>query len=73
MSNLDQIKARMEAEFARQGVTAEVTFISSKMFSILCDDAAQFAKAKAMMKAANQWLDSEECDDEIGHCAYYNF
>lgn len=70
---LNQIKAKMEQQFCREGVVAEVTFISSRMFSVLCDDGAQFVKAKQLMDAASQQYDSEECDDECGFCAYYRF
>ena len=70
---LNAIKAKMEAQFKVEGIIAEVTFISAKMFSILCDDAAQFVKAKQIMDAAGQNYDSEECDEECGFCAYYVF
>ena len=70
---LNQVKAKLEQQFAREGVAAEVTFISARMFSVFCDEAGQFVKAKQLMAAANQAYDSENCDDELGFCAYYNF
>lgn len=65
---LNQIKAKMESQL---GHGVEVTFISATMFSILCDDAAQFAKVKEIMsRISTAQFDS---DDECGHCAYYNY
>lgn len=72
-NTLNQVKTQMEQQFAREGVAAEVTFISSTMFSVLCEDGAQFVKAKQILDAARQQYDSEDCDDEIGFCAYYRF
>ena len=73
MNALNQIKAKMEQQFSREGVTAEVTFISSTMFSVLCDDGAEFVKAKQILDAAGQDYDSEDCDEECGFCAHYRF
>ena len=70
---LDAIKTQMEAAFAREGVTAEVTFASRSMFSVFCECAAHYAKAKQILAQARQNLDSEDCDPEIGFFAYYSF
>lgn len=73
MNTLNTIKAKMERQFSTEGIAAEVTFINDKMFSVLCDDGAQFVRMKQIMAAANQAFDSEDCDPECGYCAYYNF
>lgn len=70
---LDSIKFKMEATFANEGIIAEVTFARSDMFSIFCEDATNYAKAKELMAKANQVFDGESCDDEIGFVAYYTF
>lgn len=70
---LNQIKAKMEAQFAKSGIAAEITFASKTMFSLFCEDAGQFVKAKQILDAANQSYESEDCDPEIGFFAYYNF
>lgn len=70
---LNTIKEKMEKAFKKEGVAAEVTFISAAMFSIFCEDAAQFVKAKQILDASKQKYDSEDCDPEIGFFAYYAF
>lgn len=71
---LNNIKAQFEAQLARAGVTAEVTFINDSSFSLFCEDASQFVKAKRIMsQVPNAKFDSEDCDDEIGHFAYFSF
>ena len=70
---LDTIKKQMQAAFAKEGIAAEVTFIGSTMFSVFCECAAQYEKAKQIMSQAKQVFDSEDYDPEIGHFAYYSF
>lgn len=70
---LDSIKAKMENELAKSGVVAEITFARRDMFSVFCEDAAHFVKAKGIFDAAGQYFDSEDCDPEIGFFAYYTF
>ena len=69
---LKQIKTSMQDEFKKNDIIAEVTFASATLFSIFCEDAADFTKAKALMAAANQDFNSEDSDPEIGFFAYYN-
>lgn len=71
---LNQIKAKFEAQLQRQGVTAELTFINGSAFSLFCEDAAQFVKAKQILDGVNNaTYESEDCDPEIGFFAYYSF
>lgn len=70
---LNTIKAKLENLFAREGVVAEVTFINAQSFSVFCEDAAQFVKAKTLLDLAKQQYESEDCDPEIGFFAYYAF
>jgi hypothetical protein len=72
--NLKQIQTQMQAALKKSGVTAEITFCREDMFSVLVDDAEQFAKAKriiALMESAT--FDSEDMDPECGNIAYYTF
>lgn len=71
---LKMIAARMESEFKKHGITAEITFISASSFSLLVEDAAQFQAAKKIVAMLNTvQFESEVADDECGHFAYYNF
>lgn len=71
---LDELKTMMAAKLRKDGITAEVTFCRSDMFSILVEDAAQFKRVKAIFAAVpSVRFDSEDSDEEIGHIAYYHF
>lgn len=70
---LNSIKTKMETELAKAGVQAEITFARKDMFSVFCEDAGHFVKAKGIFDAAGRQFDSEDCDPEIGFFAYYKF
>jgi hypothetical protein len=69
---LNEIQNMMAAKLRKDGIAAEVTFCRDDMFSILVEDAAQFQQAKAIFdQVPTVRFDSEDCDEEIGHIAYY--
>lgn len=69
---LKHIQERMVAELKRNGVKAEITFVSSEMLSVLVDCADEFAQAKKIMAAVpGVTFDSEDFDAECGNVAYY--
>jgi len=69
---LNTIKAKIEAQLAREGVAAEITFCRKDMLSAFCEDAVQFCKAKGILSQAAEY-DSEDCDPKIGFFAYFAF
>lgn len=71
---LEKIQAGMEAELKNQGITAEITFCRTDIFSVLVDDGGQFEKAKRILAGLKvAMFDSEDHDEECGHVAYYRF
>lgn len=71
---LKNIKNQFAAELKKQGITAEVTFCRTDMFSILVDDAEQFEIAKSIIsRVPGVSFDGEDRDDECGNVAFYRF
>lgn len=69
---IKQIASKIEQTLKSEKINAEVTFCRANMFSVFCEDAAQFCKAKQILsKSAN--FDSEEHDSELGFFAYFAF
>ncbi len=68
------IQDKFTAELNTHGITAEVTFCRSDMFSILVDDVAQFERAKKIVTAIPAVaFDSESRDVECGNVAFFRF
>lgn len=74
MKTLNDIKAAMEKQLLREGITAEVTFARADMISVLVDDLNQFHHMLYVMSLISTatFISSEE-DDELGNIAYYKF
>lgn len=71
---MKMIEAKFAAELQKHGITAEITFCRTDMFSVLVDDAAQFEKAKRILAGIPLAVfDGEDRDEECGHVAYYRF
>ena len=70
---INEIKTEMESRLAEMGASVEVTFISSKEFSIATEDEKSFKLAKSILAMANQKLTGEEHDIECGFFGYYAF
>ncbi|WP_321940014.1 hypothetical protein [Paraburkholderia sp. J8-2] len=68
------IQAKFEAQLAREGIAAEITFYAADGFSLLVEDSEQYQAAKALLaKVHGITFDSEDFDPEIGSIAYYKF
>jgi len=68
---ISQVKSAIEAKLAEMNAAVEVTFISSKSFSIHSEDAGSFNSAKSVLALANQTMTEEVNDAECGFFAYY--
>lgn len=74
LETLPAVQAMMVAKLKKDGIAAEVTFISSAMFSILVDDKKQFERVKAIFsRVPTVQFDSEDHSDELGHVVYYRY
>ena len=66
------IANKMEQALKCNGITAEITFCRGNMFSVFCENAADFLKAKNILSMSAKF-DSEDCDPEVGFFGYFAF
>lgn len=71
---LSQIAQQFGRALQAYGVSAEITFCRTDMFSVLVDDASQLETAKAVISQVHGVaFDSEDRDPECGSVAYFRF